>query len=346
MTLTSPKLAEIDEALVRWRKAWELQRNGQFLVVGSKDETAGCQGCVARIEKDDTVTLTVKLPPALGGERITLTGLKFGYGLNQLRQALAQQASRGVSKKQATELALKAEPERAAAWALAFVGPPNPNARVLPLLVSQKNIEGGAAITWRFMRQDDNTWRVSFSLDIPVAPVITDLKKGAIGVDINAGFLSVAETDRHGNILNACNYQVPEVGQSANQREATRGNVIKAIMARCVAARKPLVLEWLDFQKKKRDLKVRAPESRRKLSALAYRAIYEQFCARARDNGVEVVTIDPAYTSTQGWVRYADQRGWTARSGCGGRHCPAWSGVLGRSPSLRRATHSCGLSSG
>ena len=30
-----------------WRDEWRASRSSQFMVLGSKDETAGCQGCVA-----------------------------------------------------------------------------------------------------------------------------------------------------------------------------------------------------------------------------------------------------------------------------------------------------------
>lgn len=301
------RLAELDHTLALWRKEWDFKRSGQFLVVGSKDESGGCQGCVARIASDDSVTLEVKLPPALGGQRIELNGLRFAYGLGALRLALDQQALRAVSRKEAVSKA-----------ALNFVGPVDPRAKKRVPQVSQTAISGGAAITWRFIRQSDESWQVSFSTDVPQAPLVTQRSRGALGVDLNAGFLSVAETDGCGNLLGSRNYQTPDIGKSAHQREALQGDVVRAVIARCVVSNKPLVLEALDFQRKKRDLSVRSPQSRRKLSALGYRALYELFCARARDKGVEVVTVAPAYTSTQGWVRYAAQRGWTVHQAAAG----------------------------
>ena len=308
------KLAETDEALARWRAGWDLSRSGQFLVVGSKDETAGCQGCVARIEQDGSVTLTLKMPPALGGERVVLSGLRFAHGMNHLRHALGQQTLRAVSRKVQNNLAQEA----AAVAALSFVGPIDPNAKARTGVASQKKVEGGVALTWRFMKQAEGGWRISFATSIPVALVVTNFKNGAIGVDLNAGFLSVAETDGCGNILSVRNYPTPDIGKSAHQRAAIQGDVVKAVMARCLATSKPLVLESLDFTRKKRDLRQRAPESRRKLSSLAYSSIFQLFVARSRDSGVEVVTIDPAYTSTQGWLRYASLRGWTVHQAAAG----------------------------
>ena len=35
------------ESLGEWREDWRSARSSQFFVIGSKDETGGCQGCVA-----------------------------------------------------------------------------------------------------------------------------------------------------------------------------------------------------------------------------------------------------------------------------------------------------------
>ncbi|EGQ62764.1 transposon transposase, partial [Acidithiobacillus sp. GGI-221] len=35
-----------------WLTDWKFARSSQFFVLGSRDETAGCQGCVARVQED------------------------------------------------------------------------------------------------------------------------------------------------------------------------------------------------------------------------------------------------------------------------------------------------------
>ena len=65
-----------------WLCAWRDARSDQFFVLGSKDETAGCQGCVARVEGDGTITLRLRLPNALAtyGKHLVIRGLRFAYG--------------------------------------------------------------------------------------------------------------------------------------------------------------------------------------------------------------------------------------------------------------------------
>src|SRR5215831_2337764 len=58
--------ASHEEWLAEWRKA----RSSQFFAIGSRDETAGCQSCVAAVQDDGSVTLRLRLPDALGWEAL------------------------------------------------------------------------------------------------------------------------------------------------------------------------------------------------------------------------------------------------------------------------------------
>ena len=44
-----------------WRDAWRDARSGEFFVLGSRDETAGCQLCVASVADDGSLTLRLRL---------------------------------------------------------------------------------------------------------------------------------------------------------------------------------------------------------------------------------------------------------------------------------------------
>ena len=49
-----------------WKQDWSDARSDEFFVLGSKDERAGCQLCVATVQDDGTLTLRLRLPDALG----------------------------------------------------------------------------------------------------------------------------------------------------------------------------------------------------------------------------------------------------------------------------------------
>ena len=79
----------------QWREEWRSARASQFLVLGSKDETAGCQGCVATLAGDETLTLRLRLPdsvvegsPELTGKHALIEGVRFAYGHDNVVAAL------------------------------------------------------------------------------------------------------------------------------------------------------------------------------------------------------------------------------------------------------------------
>ena len=62
--------------------------------------------------------------------------------------------------------------------------------------------------------------------------VVTDHRRGAVGVDLNADHLAVAETDASGNCLDA--WRVPPVtyGKSWRQADALIGDAVAGVICR------------------------------------------------------------------------------------------------------------------
>ena len=83
------------------------------------------------------------------------------------------------------------------------------------------------------------------------APVLTDRSLGAIGVDLNADHMTVTEADRSGNFVNAFSMPLVTYGKTAHQAEALIGDAVTRVVEYARQARKPLVIERLDFQRKK-----------------------------------------------------------------------------------------------
>ena len=77
----------------------------------------------------------------------------------------------------------------------------------------------GQAISYRFKR-DGRGWRVFAATRMMDVPVVTDQCLGAIGMDLNADHLAVAETDASGNYLNAWRVPLVTYGKSTHQTEA------------------------------------------------------------------------------------------------------------------------------
>jgi len=244
------------------KQAWREARSNQFFVVGSKDETAGCQGCVASRNPDGSYALRVRLPNAAREKHLVIPGVRFAYGQEQWEESLA--SSRAVS--------------------------------------------------YRFLR-DGTGWRVFVSTEGLPGKRMSDRRRGAIGIDINVGQLVLAELDRCGNFLGGQSIGCVPYGKRQGQAKAVVGDAVKQVMAVAIRTGKPIVVERLEFAEKKSALENVGGGRARMLSRFAYRQILQNLMAAAFRAGVEVLAVNPAYTSTIGAVNYAARFGISIHQG-------------------------------
>ena len=265
-----------------WLEDWRRVRSGEFFVLGSKDETAGCQVCVGTLQEDGNISLRLRIPDALMtefGKYVEISGLRFGYGHERILAALAENLEYAAKR--------RAEGEKAA--------------RASGL---------GRAISYRFKR-DCRGWRVFVSLRVPGALIVTDLKRGAIGVDVNEDHLAVSETDSSGNWLRSWRVPLVTYGKSSHQSLALIGDAVKKLVSEAGRARKPLVIERLDFRAKKALLEAESPKRSRMLSSFAHSRIKAFILSRSLRSGVQVFQVNPAYSSIIGRVKFQERYGLT-----------------------------------
>jgi IS605 OrfB family transposase len=131
-----------------------------------------------------------------------------------------------------------------------------------------------------------------------------------IGLDINADHLALVETDRHGNPISRKTIPVNLYGKSREQTRAIIGDACALSVAHAEKTNKPLVIEDLDFQKKKTELKEQKRASHaRMLSSFAYNNLITHLKSRASKKGVFIEQVNPAYTSIIGRVKFARRYG-------------------------------------
>ena len=170
-----------------WLSEWQAARSDEFFVLGSRDETAGCQLCVTSIADDGRLTLRLRLPDCLAeqhGKYLIIEGVRFAYGHEQVLAALGSNAEYAAYRREHGERATRATTL-------------------------------GQAISYRFKR-DAKGWRVFVSTQMMDVPVVADRRRGAIGVDLNADHLAVAETDASGNCINAWRVPLVTYGKSTH----------------------------------------------------------------------------------------------------------------------------------
>ena len=259
---------------------WRESRSGEFFVLGSRDETAGCQLGVATIAEDGSLNLRVRMPDALPeqhGKYMLIQKVRFAYGHDQVLAALQSNFEYAGYQRQ--------HGEREA-----------------------RSTELGQAISYRFKR-DGRGGRVFVTTRMMDVPVVTDRRRGAIGVDLNADHLTVAETDASGNCLNAWRVPLATYGKSAHQAEGLIGDAVAGVVEYARDAGKPIVIEKLDFRQKKAVLEGETRKYSLMLSSFSYGKVKAYFISRGHRQGVEIHQVNPAFSSVIGRVKFMERYG-------------------------------------
>ena len=82
-----------------WVRDWRESRSNEFFVMGSRDETSGCQLCVATVAGDGSLTLRLRMPDALAeqhGKYLLIENVQFAYGHEQVVAAVLNNADRAA----------------------------------------------------------------------------------------------------------------------------------------------------------------------------------------------------------------------------------------------------------
>ena len=269
-----------------WVKDWQSARSDEFFVLGSKDETAGCQLCVATVADDGSLTLRLRLPDALAGnhgKHLVIPGVRFAYGHEQVLAALESSAEYAAFRRRHGEKAAR-----------------------------QSSL--GQAISYRFKR-DSKGWRVFATTRLMDVPVVTDRKHGAVGVDLNADHLAVCETDASGNYVRAFGVPLITYGKSHHQARARVGDAVATVVSYAREVGKPIVIERLDFRQKKATLEGESPGYSRMLSSFSYARIRACFRSRGLRQGVEIYQVNPAFSSVIGRVKFMERYGLSVHQG-------------------------------
>ena len=265
-----------------WLEDWRDVRSNEFFVLGSRDETAGCQLCVATVNDDGTLTLRLRMPDGLAGRHgkyLVVPNVRFAYGHEKVLAALGSNTEYAVYRREHGEK----------------------EARVTAL---------GQAISYRFKR-DSKGWRVFATTELPEVEVTTDRRRGAVGVDLNADHLAVVETDASGNYVKAWRVPLVTYGKSNHQAEALIGDAVASVVEYARGAGKPLVVEKLDFRQKKAVLEGESRKYSRMLTSFAYGKIKAYFISRGYREGVAIIEVNPAYSSVVGRVKFMERYGLT-----------------------------------
>jgi transposase, IS605 OrfB family, central region len=141
-------------------------------------------------------------------------------------------------------------------------------------------------------------------------PVITKAC-GVMGIDINAYpfHLALAYVSTDGNLEKFERIDLREMeGKTQNQREHIAWRIARQVVERALENGKAIVVEDLQKVPKGRRGDGLA-KLRRKLHRWAYRSVLEKIEVYARRMGVQLIKVNPAYTSIIGKLKYSPMLG-------------------------------------
>jgi IS605 OrfB family transposase len=166
----------------------------------------------------------------------------------------------------------------------------------------------GSAVAYRFVREERG-WYVHATFDMMMPEIVSSKHAGAIGIDLNKDHFAVAHVSHDGNLVKSWKIPFNNYKRTASQNEAALGDVISNVIHSSKAQNIPLpiAIEKLDFRKKKDELRSRGMN--RMLSNLTYSKFHQIIESKCKREGIELIRINPAYTSVIGEEKFAEGYG-------------------------------------
>ncbi|MGB5636847.1 MAG: IS200/IS605 family accessory protein TnpB-related protein, partial [Waterburya sp.] len=166
----------------------------------------------------------------------------------------------------------------------------------------------GKAITIRFTRKK-HKWYLSCTVDVPDTPIITNKNNGVMGIDLNPNLIGWAICDLEGNLKKKGTLKINILSKNTAQTSAILGDAVRDLTQMAWNYGVPIVVENLDFTRKKSGMKEQGVRYSRMLSNFAYSKFYELLERRCSTYGIEVIKQNPAYSSLIGLTKYMSMYG-------------------------------------
>ena len=256
----------------QWYEEFNYQRNKEFTLIGSKDESAGNVNAQMSHIKDNIFNLKLNINPH--AEKVTDKYINLIITINHEIETLKQIIVNNQSKNKELWQALTYK----------LIKQPSKSHNIDKYVVS-----------------------ISFNKHL-IKHIYTDIKKGCIGIDINQDHLAISNLDNKGNLLNIDTFNY-DLNGNKHQNNNSISLAVKELMQLATKLNKPIVIEKLDFSVKKKSLKSSQNQyiknKNKQLSSFAYSKIIELIKARSEDNFIEVREVNHAYTSIIGSIKYS-----------------------------------------
>lgn len=220
---------------------------------------------LCRLSSDGNLTITV--PPCLikqFGSQVSYSGIKFRYGQKFIDIALT----------------------------------PTKHKR-------GQQIRNGTQkpVTHRFVNKN-NKWYLHTSVELTDTVYVSKHKNGAVGIDLNVKNLAWAYCNSEGNLKEKGQINFDLNNLSSGQITNILSNAISQIIEIAKKYECPIVIEKLDFSRKKASLREQSKPYAKMLSSFAYAKFRDLVKSKSNLSGIETCDVNPAYSSLIGLTKY------------------------------------------
>lgn len=166
------------------------------------------------------------------------------------------------------------------------------------------------AITYRFIRKSFYTWSVHITVDVQPTPIqSSSVYWGALGVDLNPGCIGWAKADKDGNPETCGQLKINIQSQPKGRTEAILIDAVTQLTKLATQYKCPIVVEPLNFSDKKKRMRELSSRHNRMLSNFAYSKFLQLLKARCFNLGIELLEVNPAFSSVIGLVKFMSMYG-------------------------------------
>lgn len=265
-----------------WLSDWRRSRSGNLFYEGSRNYASGNQKARLIEQEDGSFSLEVALPSYLCKEKVNkvvASNVKFSRGKSEILAAM--------------------QPE--------LIGTAKRNGTRLP-------------VTNRIVFHENGYLYLHTTVDVDCPEILTHRSSGAIGIDLNARSVEWTLVDGKGNYKLSQKIPANVHDVSSEKTEDVLGKLCQTLVKIAHKHKTPIVIEDLDFSKKKSRTSKDSQQSkayRRMLSGFPYskfKELLERACQLA---GVELIIVDPAFTSLIGIIKYMSVYGLSSGTAAG-----------------------------
>ena len=169
---------------------------------------------------------------------------------------------------------------------------------------------GSRPLSYRFHRTG-NRWYLQAIFEQSFTDHRTVSKYGTVGLDYNDGFIELSETDSSGNLTGRKHFTLRDHG-TGKRAEAEIRDVIAEITGYAEKRCKDIVIEDLDFKRKKACQTARPGKKHRKYNRMLHLFDYHRYKQTLQNAGfnhrVNIIVVDPKNTSKIGKQKYCGSR--------------------------------------